>query len=133
VRKLKSHRQKSRADDSDPVRVPQVLALSRRIRDRFVDDVPAFDLALEVPDDGRDVLVETLDELILRQCVAVIPREKPRRRLLMPREIVPDELDAVGLAEINEYSIAGHVHFGGRQPCHGGIFTRWALVRVCWR
>ena len=76
------------ADADLPRRFPQRPVLV----DRFVDDVPAVDLAFVAPDDRPDVIAHAREQRVAIGGLAVRTLEHPGAGLRMPDEIVPDHL-----------------------------------------
>ena len=81
--------------------LPQRLAHGSVLVDRFVDDVPAVDLAFVASDDRADVIAHAREQRVAIGGLAVRTLKDPGARLRMPDEIVPDHLHVTVEAELD--------------------------------
>ena len=81
--------------------LPRRLAHRPVFVDRFVDDVPAVDLAFVAPDHGADVIAHAREQRVAIGGLAVGALKHPGARLRMPDEIVPDHLHVAIDAELD--------------------------------
>ena len=81
--------------------LPRRLAQRPVLVDRFVDDIPAVDLAFVAPDDGANVIAHAREQRVAIGGLAVRALEDPGSRLGMPDERVPDDLHAAVDTELD--------------------------------
>ena len=124
VGEAERHRDVVRPDAAQPQVVAQAEAV---IGDDFVDDVPLLDPTAVVPDDGGDVVVQDLNQLVAREGAV----GEPLRILGVPDQRVTAHHHVMGLGERDDLVAAREVvpiPFGMDWPPLHGVLGRHARI-----
>ena len=88
---LEGHRDIVGAELREPVR--RLRSVGRAVSDGFVHHIPIHQLAVEMAHDGGDVFLQDGRGL----GAGIVSGSEPGRKILLPHQVVPANLHAVGL------------------------------------